>query len=53
MGLEIDEVQDLAENIASLEPNPGRAFLPDSDAMVVVPEVLRPYMLGLDVIEPV
>ena len=39
MGLEIDEVQDLAENIASLEPNPGRAFLPDSDAMVVAPEV--------------
>lgn len=39
MGLQIDEVQDLAENIAALNPNPGRAFLPDSDAMVVSPEV--------------
>ncbi len=39
LGVEIDEVQDVAENIGQLEPRPGRAFLPDSEAMVVMPEV--------------
>jgi len=38
MGIEIDEVQDIAENIAKLDPRPGRAFLPDVD-QYVVPEV--------------
>lgn len=38
MGIEIDEVQDIAENIANLDPRPGRAFLPDVD-QYVVPEV--------------
>ena len=38
MGLGIDEVQDIAENIAALDPRPGRAFLPAVD-QYVVPEV--------------
>jgi RNA polymerase sigma-54 factor len=37
-GVEVDEVQDALENIAKLEPRPGRAFLPD-DQHYVVPEV--------------
>ena len=39
LGVEVDEVQDVAENIGQLEPRPGRAFLPDSEAMVVMPEI--------------
>lgn len=35
---EVDEVQDALENIARLEPRPGRAFLPDND-QYVLPEV--------------
>ena len=35
---EVDEVQDALENIAKLEPRPGRAFLPDND-QYVLPEV--------------
>ncbi|MBI2927131.1 MAG: RNA polymerase sigma-54 factor, partial [Verrucomicrobia bacterium] len=38
LGVEVDEIQDAAENIGNLEPNPGRAFLPD-DQQYVVPEV--------------
>jgi RNA polymerase sigma-54 factor len=38
LGVEVDEVQDAAENIANLEPNPGRAYLPDNQ-QYVVPEV--------------
>jgi len=37
-GCEVDEVQDALENIARLEPRPGRAFLPDND-QYVLPEV--------------
>jgi RNA polymerase sigma-54 factor len=37
-GVEVDEVQDALENIARLEPRPGRAFLPDND-QYVLPEV--------------
>lgn len=37
-GVEVDEVQDALENIAKLEPRPGRAFLPDNDHYVL-PEV--------------
>jgi RNA polymerase sigma-54 factor len=35
---EVDEIQDALENIAKLEPRPGRAFLPDND-QYVLPEV--------------
>jgi RNA polymerase sigma-54 factor len=35
---EVDEVQDALENIAKLEPRPGRAFLPDNQ-QYVLPEV--------------
>jgi RNA polymerase sigma-54 factor len=37
-GTEVDEVQDALENIAKLEPRPGRAYLPDND-QYVLPEV--------------
>jgi len=37
-GTEVDEVQDALENIARLEPRPGRAYLPDND-QYVLPEV--------------
>lgn len=37
-GVEVDEVQDALENIAKLEPRPGRAYLPDND-QYVLPEV--------------
>ncbi len=37
-GTEIDEVQDALENIARLEPRPGRSFLADNDQFVL-PEV--------------
>ncbi len=37
-GTEVDEVQDAMENIARLEPRPGRAFLPDND-QYILPEV--------------
>ncbi|HRT07579.1 MAG TPA: RNA polymerase factor sigma-54 [Candidatus Paceibacterota bacterium] len=37
-GTEVDEVQDAMENIAKLEPRPGRAYLPDND-QYVLPEV--------------
>ncbi len=37
-GCEVDEIQDSLENIAKLEPRPGRAFLPDND-QYVLPEV--------------
>jgi RNA polymerase sigma-54 factor len=37
-GVEVDEVQDALENIARLEPRPGRAYLPDND-QYVLPEV--------------
>jgi len=37
-GTEIDEVQDALENIARLEPRPGRAYLPDND-QYILPEV--------------
>ena len=46
LGVEIDEVQDIAENIGQLEPRPGRAFLPDSEAMIVVPEVFVEWKAG-------
>jgi len=46
LGVEIDEVQDIAENIGQLEPRPGRAFLPDSEAMVVMPEVFVDWKDG-------
>ncbi len=35
---EVDEVQDALENIAKLEPRPGRAYLPDDDHFIL-PEV--------------
>lgn len=35
---EVDEVQDALENIARLEPRPGRAYLPDNDQFIL-PEV--------------
>src|ERR1043166_6051411 len=35
---EVDEVQDALENIARLEPRPGRAYLPDND-QYILPEV--------------
>src|ERR1022692_3064721 len=35
---EVDEIQDALENIAKLEPRPGRAFLPDNQ-QYVLPEV--------------
>ncbi len=37
-GTETDEVQDAMENIAKLEPRPGRAYLPDND-QYILPEV--------------
>jgi len=37
-GTEVDEVQDALENIARLEPRPGRAFLADND-QYILPEV--------------
>jgi RNA polymerase sigma-54 factor len=37
-GTEVDEVQDAMENIAKLEPRPGRAYLPDND-QYILPEV--------------
>ena len=37
-GTEVDEVQDALENIAKLEPRPGRAYLPDND-QYILPEV--------------
>lgn len=37
-GTEVDEVQDAMENIARLEPRPGRAYLPDND-QYILPEV--------------
>lgn len=37
-GTEVDEIQDALENIARLEPRPGRAFLPDND-QYILPEV--------------
>jgi RNA polymerase sigma-54 factor len=37
-GTETDEVQDALENIAKLEPRPGRAYLPDND-QYILPEV--------------
>jgi RNA polymerase sigma-54 factor len=38
LGVEVDDVQEAARRIANLEPNPGRAFLPDNH-QYVVPEV--------------
>ena len=38
LGRELDEIQDAMQNIAHLDPRPGREFLPDND-MYVVPEV--------------
>ncbi len=38
MGRDLDEIQDALQNIANLEPRPGRQFLPDND-IYVVPEV--------------
>ena len=35
---EVDEVQDALENIARLEPRPGRSYLPDND-QYILPEV--------------
>jgi RNA polymerase sigma-54 factor len=35
---EVDEVQDALENIARLEPRPGRAYLPNND-QYILPEV--------------
>jgi len=46
LGVEIDEVQDIAENIGQLEPRPGRAFLADSEAMMVLPEVFVEWKDG-------
>lgn len=37
-GTEVDEVQDAIENIARLEPRPGRAYLADND-QYILPEV--------------
>lgn len=37
-GTEVDEVQDALENIAKLEPRPGRAYLPDNE-QYILPEV--------------
>jgi RNA polymerase sigma-54 factor len=37
-GTEVDEVQDAMENIARLEPRPGRSYLPDND-QYILPEV--------------
>ena len=37
-GTEVDEVQDSLENIARLEPRPGRAYLADND-QYILPEV--------------
>jgi RNA polymerase sigma-54 factor len=37
-GTEVDEVQDALENIARLEPRPGRAYLSDND-QYILPEV--------------
>ena len=37
-GTEVDEVQDAMENIARLEPRPGRAYLADND-QYILPEV--------------
>lgn len=37
-GTEVDEVQDALENIARLEPRPGRNYLPDND-QYILPEV--------------
>jgi RNA polymerase sigma-54 factor len=37
-GTEVDEVQDALENIARLEPRPGRAYLPDNE-QYILPEV--------------
>ncbi len=37
-GVEVDEVQDALEEIAKLEPRPGRAYLPDND-QYILPEV--------------
>jgi RNA polymerase sigma-54 factor len=38
LGIYVDEVQDAAENIAKLEPRPGRAFSPENQ-QYVLPEV--------------
>ncbi len=38
LGVEVDEIQDAMENIAMLEPRPGRAFLPDNQ-QYILPEV--------------
>ena len=38
LGAEVGGIQDAAENVGNLEPNPGRAFLPD-DQQYVVAEV--------------
>jgi RNA polymerase sigma-54 factor len=38
LGLGVDQVQEAVERIAHLEPEPGRAFLPDNQ-MYVVPEI--------------
>ena len=46
LGVEVDEVQDIAENIGQLEPRPGRAFLADSEAMMVLPEVFVEWKDG-------
>ncbi len=35
LGVEIDEIQDAAENIAGLDPRPGSAFLPNDDHFVL------------------
>lgn len=37
-GTEVDEVQDAMENIARLEPRPGRAYMADND-QYILPEV--------------
>lgn len=38
LGIEVEEAQELAANIAHLEPRPGRDFLPDDDRYIL-PEV--------------
>ena len=38
LGVSIDEIQDAVQDIAKLDPRPGRAYLPDND-LYVIPEV--------------
>ncbi len=45
LGVEIDEIQDAAENIGHLDPRPGRAFQPNVD-QYVVPEAVVEWKDG-------